>query len=862
MVKGETLLALAESVADGSAIDWSRAESESGDDERRLVRQLRVIAELATLHRTLPADPAVLPTAFASRRTAAAPAIGRWAHLDLIERLGGGACGDVYRAFDRHLEREVALKLLHGDAGAEDDFDSSRILAEARRLARVHHANIVTVFGAAMHDGRVGLWMELVKGCTLEQLLDVNGPMSAAEAAVVGVDLCRATAALHAAHLLHRDIKTQNVMREDGGRIVLMDFGTSRLADPDRPALLSDLAGTPLYLAPEIFDGQPASARTDVYSVGVLLYRLVTGAFPVAATTLHELRTAHATRRSVRLRDARPDLPSAFVRVVERAIAADPSERYATAGDLEADLLAAHADPQRAHAPAPPRRWRAVGLAAAAVVVAAGVLAPSVWPAWRRAPAAAATVAPGAIRSIAVLPLVNVSGDPSQEYFADGMTDELIGTLGRQGGISVISRTSTMQFKGARTPLPEIARRLHVDAVLEGTVAVAADAGASGKRVRINARLIYAGTDTQLWDRTFEAVVDDVLSLQGEVAKAVADGVQLRLASATAAPRSVPRENPLARDAYLQGNYLLWKSSRREDLVKAREFLERAVQIDSSFARAYASLARCYSLLDAYGVIARPEAARLAIAAAAAAVRSDDSLPASQEQFAYVAHIYQWDWRAAEQAYRRAIELNPSDSLAQGDYARFLMAQGRLDEALQHAEIAEREDPLSAEASGVVSLALYYQRRYDEALAQRLKAAQLAPNSSVQHLGLGRLYAATGDYGRAVAELQAAAGLSQGEPSIQAELARVFALEGRRGDAVAAIGALLQRSRSGGPRLAAQYPGYVYGALADGDRAFGWLNRAIDEREPNILWLRVDPRVDPLRSDPRFERLLARLQEG
>ena len=333
------LLPLAESIADGSPIDWAAAEARASHDDKAIIRQLRILANLAVLHRSLPSDPdAHSAPASVTHRGATAPAIGSWAHLALVERLGGGTFGEVYRAWDRHLEREVALKLLRGTETADDDLPASRIAAEGRLLARVHHQNVITVHGVAVHEQRVGLWMELVRGATLEQLLQKRGPFSAREAALVGIDLCRALAALHAAGLVHRDVKAQNVMREDGGRIVLMDLGTGREIDRTRRHALPDLAGTPLYLAPEIFDGATASERTDLYSLGVLLYHLVTGSFPTRATTIEELREGHAKDAGVRLRDARADLPTAFVTVVDRATAGDPNRRYASAGALEADL--------------------------------------------------------------------------------------------------------------------------------------------------------------------------------------------------------------------------------------------------------------------------------------------------------------------------------------------------------------------------------------------------------------------------------------------------------------------------------------------------------------------------------------------
>ena len=499
-----------------------------------------------------------------------------------------------------------------------------------------------------------------------------------------------------------------------------------------------------------------------------------------------------------------------------------------------------------------------------AALAAAIVIAAIAWPKWRTPPSAA--IAAGTIRSIAVLPFVNLSGDPGKEYLADGLTDELIGALGEMGRVNVISRTSAMRFKGATTTAPEIARRLRVDAVLESSMKLVADepgAAGSGHRVRINARLIYAGTDTQLWDRTFEAAASDLVELEGRMAKAVADALQLRLAAIQrgSAARTA-REDSEALDAYLQGRYLLQNSPSRANLAKARTYLERAVAIDPSYARAFASLARCYLFLDVYGMISHSDASRLVASAATTAVRLDASLPEAQNEFAEFSLLYRWDWPAAERAYRDATTLNPSYSFARSQYARLLMGDNRLDEAMQQARLALEADPLSAEAAGVVSLVLYYQRKYDDAAAQRLKAIELNPGSATHHLMLGRVYAAQRAFDRAIEELQTAKRLSGDAPFIQAELARTFAAAGRRRDAQELIASLIRTPAASGARLGAQYPAYVYAALGDRDRAFEWLNRALDEREPNILWAAVDPRLDDIRRDPRFENIIRRIARG
>lgn len=865
----ESLLPLAESVADGTDVDWDQAAREADPVDQSLIRQLRVLARLSALHRTLSGPPA-LPAAVAERRSQTAPAIGTWAHLTLLERLGGGTYGEVYRAWDRQLEREVALKLLRGSPvgtgasssrtrPARDDPETSRITREGRLLARVRHRNVITVHGVDTHEGRVGLWMELLRGQTLEQLLRTRGAFGAREAALIGIDLCRALAAVHAAGLLHRDVKADNVMREDGGRIVLMDMGTGREIQSGAEGV-PDLAGTPLYIAPELFDGVPASQASDVYSLGVLLYHLVTGSFPVWARSVAELKERHRNAEPIRLRDARADLPTVFVSVLDRAIAKDTSQRYQTAGALEADLLKSLDEetqqltvttPSKPHEGGPGlsrRNLLLLGTIAATIAIVMAVIAGPVF----RTPDSTPTAA---IRSIAVLPLANISGDASQEYFADGMTDELIGTLGQLPGINVISRTSAMQFKGAGQPVREIARALKVDAVLEGTVFVTDDVSAAvekrGKRVRINERLILAGSDTQLWTRTFEHALTDVLSIQSEIANAVAADLNMTLTPqvqrAIAAAGSQVAD---AQDAYLEGRALL-TNANAASLAKARQALERAVRIDPRYSRAHASLSVAYVWLELMGVLPREQARGLAVASARRAIELEPNLAEAHAALADVQFFYDWNWAEAGTEYRRALALNPNYAPARGAYAWYLAAQGQTAEAVRHAMLAADADPLSAEAIGALGMMLHLDRRHDDAIRQLRRAAALAPNSAQEHGGLARAYAAKRDFPRAITEMEEAVRLSGNAPLYVAGLARVHAASGHATQARA----LLAGAGSVDPSVLA----FVYAALGDRERAFSLLDRSLQSHASGVLWARVDPRLDPIRQDPRFTRFVSRL---
>ena len=861
----EALLPLAESVADGTSVDWEEASKQAPPEDQVFVRQLRILAKLTEIHTTLSETmgPAALPPS--ARRSHATPAIGTWAHLTLVERLGGGTYGEVYRAWDRQLEREVALKLLRAQ-GAGDDPETSRITREGRLLARVRHPNVITVHGVDVHEGRVGLWMELLRGQTLEQQLQTRGAFGAREAALVGIDLCRALAAIHAAGLLHRDVKADNVIREDGGRIVLMDLGTGREIDPAARRGLPDFAGTPLYIAPEVFDGTPASEATDVYSLGVLLYHLVTGSFPVWAKTVEELKGKHRSAAPIRLRDARADLPTVFVSVVDRAIARNPADRYLTAGALEADLLKSLDDntlrptvapPPETVAPEqtrPPRRIKA--LAAVAAIAAAAVAgALFALPALRGRDAATAIGAP--IRSIAILPLANLSGDPSQEYFADGMTDELIGTLGRLNGINVISRTSSMQFKGSAKTVPEIARALNVDAVVEGSVLMSGaqrDPGGEPERLRINARLIRAGTDTQVWDRTFEAVAADVIRLQRDVAAAIADGINARLAPPRDAvvPAAQRTTSFDAFDLYLKGRFY-WAMRTPESMKQSVQYFQEA--ISRGYVPAYSGLSDAYHLLGIYGAMPAVEARQRARDAATKGLELDSTLAEAHASRGYVYHD-EFNWPAAEADLKEAVALAPAYSTGHHWYGVYLGGQGRFDEARAELDTALALDPLSVGVNDEIGGLFVLMRHYDEAILHLQQFIATGGDIARTHLQLAEALALKGDYDAALAELGKTSASGGEQTQLLAETGYAYGAAGRQREARAILDQLLalQRQHADGSEGAIAT---VYAALGDRDRAIVWLDQARLLFDPVITRLKVDPRFDKLRGDARFAKLLA-----
>ena len=859
MSEPDDLLGLADSVAHGGAIDWAAESAKSTDTGRDLLEQLRIIEAVARMHRSQPAPDERAPD---SRRTDPLALGSRWQHLVIVERVGGGTFGDVYRARDTKLDREVALKLLRRRAHPEAL--ASQILSEGRLLARVAHPNVITIHGAEAAGGQVGLWMEFIRGLTLEEVLRQHGPFSAREATFIGLDLCRALAAVHATGLVHRDVKAPNVMREQGGRIVLMDFGTG--GDLSSTAA-EGMAGTPLYLAPEIFKGEPATVKSDLYSLGVLLYRLVTGTYPVTGASLKDLAEAHRTGRAMCLRDARPNLPDGFIRVVERALESDPEQRFPSAGAMESALagwlgIGGRSGEEDALASTPSEPLAAPGkrpveagwwkwLAAIVVAVALGA---AVWLGVRSQssqPKAAAAAGPSVIRAIAVLPLQNLGGG---DYFADGMTEALIADLGRTGAIDVISRTSVMRFRGSQQPLPEIARALNVDAIIEGSVL------RDGRRVRITAQLIDARTDRHLWANSYERDVRDVLALQGEVARAIAQEINVTLTRQQEA-RLVGDRRPIteeALEAYLQGRFN-WNRRGGDSLSKAVAYFEQAIKADPNYAVAYAGLADSYTLLGSVGGVMRPDAAMAkAKEAALAALRLDDSIGEAHTSLAMLHFWYDWDWAAAESEFKKAIALNRSYPTAHHWYAIYLSAMGRHDEAAVEIDAATRLDPVSAIIRASRGWIDYHRRLFDSSIDESKKALGLDPGFIRAYNYLGMNYLKKNMPDEALKAFIEANRLSNSSAITRAQLAGAYARAGRTDETHRILAELLKPGAY--PYVAPADIASVYVWMGDADRAMEWLTKAYEERSFAMVYLKVHPGYDALRQDPRFLALLGRLK--
>ncbi len=885
------LVDLAASVADGSVdIDWDAVESSlQTDEDRQLLRDLKVLAGISDLHRQTdsaprpgragagrpkvvgrigPAPEPELPTIEERvlRQPSRAPS-EFWGHLALLEQIGQGSFGHVYRAQDTRLDRDVALKLLRpGRATSEL---AGKILHEGRILARVRHRNVVTVFGAEERDGRVGLWMEYVRGRTLEQLLRSQGSFGAREAALIGQELCRALAAVHKAGLVHRDIKAQNVMREEGGRLVLMDFGAGQVVQADGPPSGGRLTGTPLYLAPELLRGEDATVQSDIYSVGVVLFHLVTSQYPVNAGSLDELRAAHATGRRLRLQDARPDLADDFCRVVERALSADPRRRYTSAGAMQEALARSlgldstiNVDP--AMVPAAPvttpgpaqrrsaRRWWAVagfGFAGGAALV--GALA-TLWP---------GAAAPPVTRRADLAPVVTVR--PMGSDPIDPLTMALAGDLAQTLRTSPDLRVTSEEAVGAlnRPAEPSVAMMgtLQADALVEVLPVTRRREG-----LYANVRLIVAGAMPVTLPPAGPAA--DLQSLTSEVVDTLAP--RLRLDAETFRPLGASARlasaSPDALDHYMRGSWLLAKGTN-DVLPQAADAFRAAMTLDPDFAPAHARWGQ--TLLRRYraGQLSGDDAFDSARAAVAHALNHD---PDNSDAFAVSADLWaeaHRNWSRAEDDFQQALSRNPSNEYARTRYAMLLSGRGRTTEAIDQLSEARRLAPLSSTLQGYYGMTLHYAGRDDEALRLFEQLHRVDREYSAALVGLCRVYTSVGQFAKALdacAEVQRRR--AEQQPFVDAQMATIFAAQHRRDRAVAIATRLEQQFASAPPLQQPDLAFFVavaYVGLREHDQALAWLQQAHAARSSRLLYLRIDPRFTALRGDPRFADLVMRVDQ-
>ncbi|HVE66124.1 MAG TPA: protein kinase, partial [Thermoanaerobaculia bacterium] len=761
---------------------------------------------------------------------------------EILAPSGAGGMGEVYRGRDRKLDRDVAIKVLPESVAADPD-TLARFEREAKAVAALSHPNILSIFDFGRHEGISYAVTELLEGETLREKI-LAGPIQEKQAMDYALQTARGLSAAHERGVVHRDLKPENLFVTGNGHVKILDFGLAKKVGKIAPGEETTaptvsghtepgtVMGTVGYMSPEQVRGYPVDHRSDIFSFGALLYELLSGKRAFQRHTAADTMSAILKEEPPALA---PGLPSGLAAIVARCLEKSPDERFQSARDLALDMKALERASEASVPVAAPARRRKVAVLGVAASLLLLALAIGIWMTRR-----SVTAAPGRIDSIAVLPLANLSGDREQDYFADGMTEALTAELAQTRSLKVISRTSVMGYKGGKKPLPDIARELGVNGIVEGSVLRA------GNRVRITAQLIHAPTDRHLWARSYERDLRDVLTLQGEVARGIAREIKTELTPAEERrfARSRPID-PVAHEEYLRGRHL-WNTRTRKGLEKSIEHFRRAIELEPAWGLAHAGLADAYQTLGNNGILPPKEAYPKARAGALKALELDPNLAEAHATLSGEMRDYEWDWEGSEREIKRALELNPSYAIAHQRYAFNLVGMGRLREAVAAIERARQLDPLSPRINTNVGDILLYARDYEGAAEAFRKAVDLDPGQAL--MGLASAHLAQGR--RADAIHAANEWKRHATGGAKARLAAFYAAAGRQDEARRMIAQLENPAN----------PIYVsptglalaYTALGEKERAINLLEKGFAERSLSSFTLKGHPGFDPLRSDPRF----------
>jgi serine/threonine protein kinase/tetratricopeptide (TPR) repeat protein len=768
---------------------------------------------------------------------------------EILAPIGAGGMGEVYRARDSRLNRDVAIKV-PPEHLAQNPAALARFEREARAVAALSHPNILDIHDFGTDRGVSFVVTELLKGETLRRRL-AAGPMPWREAARIALALANGLTAAHSSGVVHRDLKPENIFLTEDDRVKILDFGLARLeADPSSGGSRTvptatetgTILGTVGYMSPEQVRSEKADARSDIFSLGCVLYEMVTGIHAFKASSVPETLVAILREEPADPASLVPDLPEALSLTLHHCLAKSPKDRFQSARDVALALEDATgvAASGLARLPARRRSLRPALVAGIFVAVTLAVVAGIRF----------ALVSRAAIDSLAVLPFANATGDPDAEYLGDGLSESLTNSLSRFPNLTVLAHSSVLAFK-KETDALKVGRALGARAVLTGAVS------RRGDNLVIRAELIDVRRGANLWGDRYDRKASDLQQVEQEIDAELSRRLGVRLPGQEQRPPKRSTTNADAYDLYLQGRSH-WNKRSPEEIARSIEFFERAIKLDPGYGLAYVGLADAYDLLAFYGALPPKEAVPKWRDAAIRALEIDESLGEAHASLADARYQFEWDWAGAEQGFRRSIALNPGSATARQWYSNYLSVLGRFDESVEQIRLARQLDPLNVVIRNDEGLAQIFAGNEEKGMALLRRAIELDPNHPLPRIYLSLVAASRGETEVAISQAKAAMKLNDGDPDSIALYGYACARAGRREEALGAIKQLEDLARD--RYVDAFIVAFPYVGLKEKQKALDALEKAYEQHSLRLVFLKVMRALDPLRGEPRFQSLVARMK--